>query len=276
MEKFIMQNTINSIITGYNVMRKKGLKSLKSCVTLSDKLKWLAIFDNNDLKVKCADKIKAKEYVREKLGIDISVPILKIYDNVDQINIDELPDKFIIKANHGSGKQFYEIVNNKNNVNLDNLKNKFQKSLNIDYSCAGGELFYHFINRKIFAEELIDEEFLDYKVYCCNNNIMIIKNVYYVNGITESIYDVNGIPLDYAKGNIIKKAQKPIDKNLVSKLVEYSKILSKDFKFVRCDFIVTKNKIYFGELTFIPASGRDTFYTKELDLWLGKHLIINV
>ena len=47
------------------------------------------------------------EYSKRKLGKDICNKILKIYNNSDEINFDELPEKYVLKTNHGSG---YNII----------------------------------------------------------------------------------------------------------------------------------------------------------------------
>ena len=48
------------------------------------------------------------EFSKRILKKDICNKILKIYDNPDQINIDELPEQFVLKTNHGSGFNIYK------------------------------------------------------------------------------------------------------------------------------------------------------------------------
>ena len=53
-----------------------------------------------------------------------------------------------------------------------------------------------------------------------------------------------------------------------------NKTLAKDFKFVRIDWMIYQNKLYFGEMTFTPNSGF-IFFTEnhnELQIKLGKML----
>jgi hypothetical protein len=45
------------------------------------------------------------------LNDDLCPKILKIYDSPDDIKLGELPDKFVLKCNHGSGMNI--ICNNK-------------------------------------------------------------------------------------------------------------------------------------------------------------------
>lgn len=46
--------------------------------------------------------------------------------------------------------------------------------------------------------------------------------------------------------------------------------LSKEMPFLRVDFYNVKGHIYFGEITFFPASGWSKFTSHEWDLKLGK------
>ena len=98
------------------IKRNSGLDiNLKNPVTIQDKLCWLNIYEPSKLKTKCADKILLHEYCKDTLGFDICVPIIKVYNNTDEINFDELPNKFVMKCNHGSGMNI--IVKDKSQIN---------------------------------------------------------------------------------------------------------------------------------------------------------------
>lgn len=85
-------------------------------MTLSDKINWLSIHDVTKLKGKYADKILVYKKILEK---DICNKILKIYDNPDEINISELPNKLVLNINHGS--DFNIFVENKNELKIENI-----------------------------------------------------------------------------------------------------------------------------------------------------------
>lgn len=58
-------------------------------------------------------------------------------------------------------------------------------------------------------------------------------------------------------------------------MFELSRILSKDIPFLRTDIYIIDNKIYFGELTFFPASSMSKFELEEWDYILGEWLKLN-
>ena len=72
--------------------------------------------------------------------------------------------------------------------------------------------------------------------------------------------------------NSVIPLEKPI---LLEEMLSLSKILSRDIPFLRVDFYIIENKIYFGELTFFPASGMSKFEPKEWDETFGNYINLN-
>ena len=50
--------------------------------------------------------------------------------------------------------------------------------------------------------------------------------------------------------------------------------LSVGFKFLRVDLYNVNGKVYFGELTFYPASGMGAFTPESWDETIGSYLLI--
>ena len=124
----------------------------------------MAIHDVKKLKGKCADKILIHVYSKRILKKDICNKILKAYDDPEQINIDELPDQFVLKTFHGSG--FNIIVQNKSKLNVERAKMRLASWLKFDFGADGAQFHYSFIKRKAFAEEYIRKNLSNYKFLC--------------------------------------------------------------------------------------------------------------
>ena len=73
-----------------------------------------------------------------------------------------------------------------------------------------------------------------------------------------------GYPTD--KNTIIKKPKQ------LEKMIEFSKILSKNIPHLRVDFYSINDKIYFGELTFYHSSGLQQIEPFEWNIKLGNIL----
>ena len=242
------------------VKRVSGLDiNLKNPVTIQDKLCWLNIYEPMKLKTKCADKLLLHEYCKEKLGVDLCVPVIKVYNNTSEINIDELPDKFVIKCNHGSGMNI--IVKDKSKLNIKGSISLLNNWMNTDFSIANGfEAHYHDIERKIFVEEYLDNNGSvpkDYKFLCFNGKP---KYVEVIDGRFTKLKYMNYYDMDF-NFNQLTRTDFPNNKSIIDEKPErfeemktLAEKLSEDFKFVRVDFYEIDGKIYLGELTFTPGA----------------------
>ena len=208
------------------------------------------------------------------MGKDICNKILKIYDNEEQINFDELPKQFVIKTNHGSG--FNIIVDNKTNLNINNTKKSLSEWMKKDYGKIGAEFHYSFIKKKIFVEEYIGSNLKNYKFLCYNGNPKYVyvsikeKDIKFRN-----FYDMNWNYLNFSclsKPHPTYNYSKP---KLFELMKKYAQKLSSDFKFVRVDLYELKNEVRLGELTFIPMNSFFYCKNKEHEIEIGKDIIIN-
>lgn len=245
--------------------------NLENPNTLSEKLNYLKVYDTTELKTICSDKFKVRNFVKDKLNTDISIPLIGVYDSVDEIEFEKLPVKYVIKCNHGSGMNL--VVKN-GNYSVEFIKSKLNEWLKKNF-VQYHEYHYLFIKKKILIEEYIcdnNEILTDYKFWCFNGKpeFMYISDDGSNNPHTD-FFDMNFNHLDIAMRdpNHSTIPNKPTN---FEKMKEYSSILSKDFKFVRVDFYEYKNTLYFGELTFYPNAGYLHYRGKNWDLELGKKL----
>jgi len=265
----------NKIITEYTKFLNKRI-NIENPILFTEKVQWLKIYDSSFLKTFCTDKITVHDYVKEKIGKDICVPILKIYDKPEEIKLDELPNQFVIKCNHAC--QMNIIVKDKNNFNLSLAKQTLNKWLKEDYSQnIGYELHYKNIPHRILVEEYKENQghsdLIDYKFYCFNGNpifCQVITDRHSGEKISHYDMDWNYRPeYDWINFSSVSNLQKP---KHYSKMIEYAKILSKDFKLVRVDFYEIDDKIYLGELTFTPMAGYIKYKNPNTNLQLGNLL----
>lgn len=246
--------------------------------TLSEKLQWLKIYDSTYLKAFCADKITVRDYCKKKLGIDLCIPLLKIYNKPEEIEWNILPNQFVIKCNHGSAMNI--IVKDKKTVKKDNINKTLNKWLSIKYGDLSYELFYNLIKPKIIIEPYLEDKengaLTDYKFLCFNGEIkyMQVVNDRGTNKLHFNYYTPDFIPMTDVSWNAHPADYSKIDKKPINfeLMKEYATKLCKDFKLVRVDFYEINKKVYLGELTFIPASGRLTYKNPKTNLEFGRML----
>ena len=252
----------------------KVLYNESNLKTIQDKINWLIIHDTNSLKGKCANKILLHKYSKKILGKDICNKILKIYNNIDDIQLSELPNKFVIKTNHGSG--FNIIVNNKKYFDLIKAKKMLYKWINLDYGKYSTEFHYSFINKKIFIEEFIGNKLKNYKFLCYNGNPKYVYVSIKEGGKKyRNFYDMKWNFLNFyclSKPHPTYVYPKP---KLFDIMKIYAKKLSSNFKFVRVDlYELKKNEIRLGELTFAPMNSFFYCKNKKDEIKLGLNIQI--
>lgn len=242
--------------------------------TLNEKIQWLKIYDATPEKTRLADKYLVREWIKEKIGEQYLIPLIGVWDSPDDIDFSSLPEKFVLKCNHGSSCNI--IVEDKKKLDIESAKRDLKKWLKINYSWYNCELHYSPIPRKIICEKYIENigGLRDYRFYCYNGepNSVWVDIFSGTPNHKRNIFDLNWnvIPVKckWPSGNL-DEFPKPTN---YDKMVELARKLSEDFLFVRVDFYEVDSKIYFGEMTFTPMQGTAAFSPDEYDLIFGNLL----
>lgn len=243
--------------------------------TFNEKLQWLKLNWYDPLASKCADKYEVREIIKKKIGKGYLNELIAVYNSVDEIDISKLPDRFVLKATHGSG---YNIIcENKLDVDWEEELKKMRVWLKTTYGWSAGEWVYKDIRPRIICEKYLEDEsgeLCDYKIFCFGGEPKFIQvDFNRFTGHKRNIYDLDwnilkGVEIKYPQDSKheIKKPEK------LGEMLELSTILSKDFPHVRVDFYIVGNKIFFGELTFFHGSGMQKITPKEFEIKMGNWL----
>ena len=267
---YILPKRIGRGILYYNAFGKK--LNLKNPKTFNEKIQWLIINSYGQREGRLADKYLVRDYVKSK-GLESILPkVYGVYDECEEINLNKLPDTFVLKTNHGSGTVF--ICDDKNKFNFEECKKKLSNLLAEDFSKKTLEYHYHYIDPKIICEEYIKQDNKrnpdDYKIYCFNGKAeCILVCTEREEKLKLDYYDLNWNYLNYVPDKYKSKKNHPKPPKLKD-MINIAEKLSKDFPFVRVDLYNVNGKIYFGELTFTPASGLIKYNTNEAQIYLGK------
>lgn len=243
-------------------------------VDINEKLIWLNKYWRTPLKTLCADKYKVRKYVGvDKQLPNILVPLIGVYDNVEDIDFSSLPKQFVLKCNHGSGCNI--ICTDKSKLDVNDTKEKLRQWMSTDYSKIFGEIHYRYIDRKIVCEKLISTTApIEYQVWCVNgepDSFLVCRKNF------DGTYDARSYSLDWTP--LFERKNETdtfnVEKSpLKDTILDYAKILSAPFPFVRADFYVVKEDIFFAELTFTPAGNILSKYNETFLNRLGNKLVL--
>jgi hypothetical protein len=244
--------------------------------TFNEKIQWYKLYYNDPIITRCIDKITFKDFIRETVGDEYVVPLLGVYSNAEEINFDELPDRFVIKANFGSSAKELIIVTDKSKLDIASTRKTISSWAKPWWRDSWGG--YEFVHPRILIEEYIEQmdgQVYDYKFWCFNGDpkyVYVSVNRFRHHEI--DIFDLNWEKQDLTFGDIPNSNQKIEKPKNLPLMIELSRRISKQFPFVRVDFYELGNRIYIGELTFYPNGGFEVFISSKWDKELGRMLIL--
>lgn len=243
--------------------------SLKNPRTFNEKIQWLKIHDRNPRHTDMVDKLAVKDIVTKIAGSEYVIPTMKVYNSVEEIDLNELPEAFVLKTTHGGGSGGVVVCKDKNKLDIQTAKAKLLKSLHSKDS-RYREWPYSNVPRKIIAEHYMEDEngeLRDYKFFCMNGEpkfLFMASGRMKDGALTFDFLDMdyNWLPVRNGHPNSKTPPQKPQN---FDKMIELARKLSQGEAFVRVDLYNIRGKIYFGEYTFFHFSGLTPFEPEEWD-----------
>ncbi|MBQ3133401.1 MAG: hypothetical protein IJC17_03895 [Clostridia bacterium] len=274
-ESWLMPRLINdekAVIRYYKKKSGGKIVDLKNPKKFSEKLQWYKLHADFPLMQQCADKVAVRDYIAENGYAHLLNEQYGVYSNINELDISELPDRFVLKAAHGSGQNV--IVTSKTDVNWRETKMMLSSWLHQNIYWSGRETVYRDMPRRIVAEKFLEDEtgeLRDYKFFCFNGKPAFMQlEIGRFNGEnTRNFYDMDwnlmpfGKEIPHNPRVIVERPQK------FDEMKKIAADLCKPFQFVRVDLYQVGGKVLFGELTFFPAGGAPDFVPAEYDEIVG-------
>lgn len=246
--------------------------------SFNEKTQWYKLNYQDPLITTCIDKYAFKEHVGNAVGTEYVVPLLGVWENSRGIDFNQLPEKFVLKSNWGSGSRHVLLVRDKSKLNIDQAKLKLNSWIqpweNVYYHTF--DWGYKDIPPKIIAEQFIENKKLEYKFFCFNG-----EPVYFYVATdsspgtknTHNYYDMNWnlLPFIRHSKNSLVPSQRPEN---FDEMLDLSRALSKPFPHVRVDICDTDNGLLVEELTFYTGSGTGRFIPSDWDYKFGEAFVL--
>ena len=247
----------------------------KSPQTFSEKLQWLKLYNRKPEYTQMVDKYAVKEYVARLIGEEYIISTLGVWDRVEDIDFETLPNQFVLKTTHGGGGGGVVVCKDKASFDFEAAKAKLQQSMNSDIYHIFREWPYKDVKKRILAEQFIAasgrHDLPDYKLFCFNGDPKCCQVIAGRESITTiDWYDRAWNHLPFHEPKNYPFSEKGHDKpNCLNEMWALASKLSQGHPFLRVDFYEIKGTIKFGELTFYPTSGMGGFEPEEWDYTLG-------
>lgn len=275
---FLNKKMINVIgVERAKVLLTKWYKKRSIDLTHPKKLneKLLAAYYQSDMKTmaQLADKYEVRTYIREKGLEETLVPLYGVYDSEEQIDFASLPNSFVLKATHGCDMNL--ICTDKSRLSTKKTIHKIRFWMRTNLAYMSLELHYAYIRPRIICEQYLetDGDIIDYKFHCHDGKVLFVLAC---SERTKGNYRDVFMPDWCHRTDVVvnaecnpKGVQKP---GAYERMVEIAQRLSEGFPFVRVDLYEVDGKVYFGEMTFTPATGvlwhfTDAFLLEQGELW---------
>lgn len=260
--------------------------NLKDPKTFQEKLQWLKLHDRNPEYTNMVDKYAVKEYVANIIGDEYIIPTLGVWDKPEDIEWDMLPNQFVLKTTHSGGSTGVVICKDKSSFNKEKAITKLNQSLKQDVYRTLKEWPYKNVPHRIIAEKYIDplpdkKDLPDYKWYCFNGEPKFCQVIQdRTSNETIDFFDTEWrhqsfVGLNPPGGNDFEHAAvTPERPDNLETQIRIASELSKKIPFSRIDLFEIGRNIFFGEITFYPASGIGFFKPDQYNEILGEMLTI--
>lgn len=248
----------------------------------TEKLQLYKMRYRNPVMTQCVEKYEVRKYVESKGLRHILNDLYGVYDNVDEIDFESLPEKFVVKSTTGGGGLNVIVVKDKYTCDWNDIKQKvtsWPQHHKGDISFGREWAYTGMGHTRILVEKLLESKIgggnlVDYKFFCFNGEpkyLYVITDRKPGEYAYLSMYDSHFKKLPYYT-NDERKLEKelPRPQNFEA-MIEVAHKLSEDFPHVRVDLYNIDGQVIFGELTFYDGSGYYLFEPDDFDMKAGAY-----
>lgn len=252
--------------------------NLKHPKTFTEKLQWLKLHNRKPIMTIMVDKYAVKDYVANIIGSQYIIPTIGVWDDANDINFEELPNRFVLKCTHDSGGLV--ICKDKSKLDFTATREKLNKTLQNDYYITNREWPYKNVPHRIIAEQFMEEDgrpgdLPDYKFFCFAGEPKFCQVIRDRNTKeTIDFYDMDWNHQEFVGLNpVARNGLTPVARpENLEHMKEICRKLSTESPFTRVDLYIINGQEYFGEITFYPATGMGCFTPDNYNLIMGEML----
>jgi len=207
----------------------------------NDKIQWLKLYDQRLEQIQCVDKAGAREWVRERVGPHVLVPLTDAFPAV-------------WKCTHNSGG----VRTVRNEAEAKAAHEALKPRLAKRYGLGKGEWAYQFVTPAILKETLLSNA-TDYKFHCAQGEIRWVQVIWGRDGVKprECILRPDWSPMGVQMDDKMQRDDSPPlpAQEARRELEAVARTLAQGWQYVRVDLYHSDGQVRFGELTFWPRAG---------------------
>lgn len=256
---------------------------LENPKTYCEKIQWLKFnhMPYDEKVINRADKYAVRDFIESKGFGEHLVTLYGNWESPEEIDWQELPNRFVLKLNNASGKEYRWFVKDKSSFSIVKFETEVKAVMFKKFNEFGGEFHYGKMLPMIIAEEYLEndqKEILDYSFYCFHGEIAFLS---VEQGTIQGLQMIDYYDLNWERSQVKffedfhRSEQKYEKPDNFDHMVFMAKTLSQGYPHLRVDLYNVAGKVYFGELTYAPENGYIQWDPLSLDLEYGKRIDIH-
>lgn len=265
-------NTI-FLINCIRLRRPYYILSLKYPQTFTEKINWLKLRTKIEDGRRLADKYEVRKFVEDRIGSQFLIPLIGVYKSSNEIEFEKLPEKFVLKATHGSGWNIR--CRDKSKLKTNKVKVKLDEWLARNPYYLSREWQYDVSNARIICEYYLGDNIKDYKFFCFDGEVKYVqvdidRFTKHKRNIYSKEWSLLSIEINYPRYDGVISPPARLDE-----MISLAEQLSKGLMFSRIDLYWYNEHVYFGEITLFPGGGSEPFDSYNSDLEFGRELVLD-
>ncbi len=264
----------------YYLIKFKKLCNFQNPHTYNEKLQWLKLHDRKPEYTMMVDKYRVREYIAQKIGEEYLIPLLGIWDDLEDIDFSALPTQFVLKCNHNSQIGLV-VCKDKESLDIPKVKAQLRDGLKQDYYWISREWPYKDVPRKIVCEKYMEDAenpgspLVDYKFFCFEGEpVLLFITRELADEPYADVYDMEYHRQDISMGDPPSKDGFPKPKHF-EEMKRLAATLASGHHHIRVDFYEINDHVYFGELTLFHCGGFSKIHPNWVNRYLGDLIILD-
>lgn len=240
----------------------------------SEKMQWRKLFDRDPLFAVMCDKLACRDLIAERLGADCLPPLLWSGDDAAAVPLESLDAPYVVKCAHGSGMNHF--VDDPRTVDAAAVRARIRGWQAMNYGVRADEPGYAELRPRIVVEAMLAEADgappVEYKFFLFDGRVELIMvrvnddHDRHRNAFTRADWSPVALRFDApAAEPFARPAQ-------WDRMLAIARSLGEGIDHVRVDLLVSRGRVYVGELTPYSFSGMvrsdpDSFDTELGSAW---------
>ena len=254
-----------------SILRLRRMPNLKRPRGFNDQMKWMMLFDQHPLMPMCADKYEVRRHVESAIGGQYLIPLKAHGLSWQDVESAVEAGSGVIKCSHDSGSA--RLFDDLSSDEVASLERRFTRLLERRHGVGKGEWHYGAYTPRLIVEERLPGSRpgggpADVKVHCVGGEPRLIHVIEGRQSLDQkhAFFLPSGekvsLRVKAHRGNL----EVPNIENIRELVLPLARTLAQPFGYVRTDFYVLEDSVFFGELSFHEEAGLFAKKEEEDDL----------